>query len=57
MNHLGKSELTGSAGYVTGKDKKNTIFPYFPRLISYIFFKWGKKQNEEVKIQNLTIKT
>lgn len=56
VNHLGKSELISSAGYVTEKDKKKYCFPHSLRLITYTYFKWRKK-HKKLNIHNLTIKT
>lgn len=54
VNHLGKSELTGSAGYVIGKDKKY-YFSSFPKVNRLQIFQVGKNWNKKVKFQNLTI--
>jgi hypothetical protein len=46
VNHLGKSEVTGSAGYMIRKGKKNHYFSSFPVLMSYTFFKWRKTETK-----------
>lgn len=54
VNHLGKSELTGSAGYAI-EEGKNDHFPLFPKALkNYIVF-MEEKQNSQ--IQNFTITT
>lgn len=42
VNHLGKSELISSAGYVTEKDKK-ILFSSFPKVNKLHIFQVEKK--------------
>lgn len=42
VNHLGKPELTGSAGYARGKNKKY-YFSSFPKVNKLHIFQVGKK--------------
>lgn len=56
VNHLGNSELTGSAGYMIGKDKKYCISS-FTKVNKLHIFQVGENRNKKVKILNLTIKT
>lgn len=57
VNHLGKSELTGSAGYMIRKGKKNYYFSSFPSVNELHIFQVEKNWNKMVKIQNLAFKT
>lgn len=50
VNHSGKSELTGSAGYVIQKGKKY-YFSSFPKVNKLHIFQGGRKQNKKIKIQ------
>jgi hypothetical protein len=56
VNHLGKSELDGSAGYVIGTDIKKYYSPPFPKVNKLCIFQVGEKQNiKNLKFNNQNI--